>query len=216
MTLLYSIAIHLFYLAMLLTSLFNKKARLWISGRKARRFIRLVKPDSAYFIKYEFWFFYLKQLYGSGIPVYLISGIFRPNQVFFHWYGSWFRNKLRFLKHFFIQDQASAGLLDSIGFQNVTISRDTRFDRVTAIAAASKKMDMAETFSNGCFCIGGGFGKGIQNILEAAAFGIPVIFGPNYHKFREAKELTACSHPKPISKYIKVLIQINRYYDFFK
>ena len=356
MVLLYSISIHLFYLIILVASLVNKKAGLWISGRKdwrkklslwkpsggpvywfhaaslgefeqgrplieeikrrqpgcsivltfyspsgfevrknyqeadfvgylpldtlynAGRFIKLVKPQAVFFIKYEFWFFYLKRLHDLSIPVYLISGIFRQNQIYFRWYGSWFRKKLRFFRHFFIQDHASADLLGSIGFQNVTVSGDTRFDRVTAIGAAAKSIEIADAFTAGSFCIvagstwpadeallvsfinettrpvklilapheigqdqikrlsgmlqkpavlyseatpddladkqvliinnigmlsslyrygkiaylGGGFGKGIHNILEPAAFGLPVIFGPNYKKFQEARALTAC------------------------
>jgi 3-deoxy-D-manno-octulosonic-acid transferase len=241
----------------------------------AREFLKLVKPDAVFFIKYEFWNFYLRQLHNSNIPLYLISGIFRPRQIFFRWYGSWFRKKLACFTHFFLQDEVSSNLLGSIGFQNTTVTGDTRFDRVTTIAARAKIIEIAAAFSNNSFCIvagstwpadedlltpfinetrtnikfiiapheidmprisrltarikkkfmlyslssvqnaadnqvliidnigmlsslyrygqlayiGGGFGKGIHNILEAAVFGIPVIFGPNYSKSREAGEM---------------------------
>ena len=231
MTLLYSIAIHLFYVLVLLASLFNKKARLWISGRRkwrtklmqwqhsgsptlwfhaaslgefeqglpliealkkqmpgcslvltfyspsgyeirknyqkadqvcylpldtrynARAFLNIVKPDAAFFIKYEFWYFYLKQLHYAGIPTYLISGIFRTKQVFFRWYGTWFRKKLMRFTHFFLQDTASSALLNTIGLHNVTVTGDTRFDRVSATAALAKNIEIAESFSGNSFCI---------------------------------------------------------------
>ena len=231
MTWLYSIAIHLFYLSMVTASLFNKKAKLWITGRNgwrkklkkwepstspvlwfhvaslgefeqgrplieefkkhlpdcrviltfyspsgfeirknydgadlvcylpldtrynARRFIQMTRPRVAFFIKYEFWNFYLKQLRLSDIPVYLISGIFRDSQVFFRWYGSWFRKKLSCFTHFFLQDGPSSNLLQSIGLNNVTVTGDTRFDRVSAIAFNAGTNSIAEKFSTGCLCI---------------------------------------------------------------
>jgi 3-deoxy-D-manno-octulosonic-acid transferase len=238
----------------------------------------MIKPGAVFFIKYEFWYFYLKHLESSCIPVYLISGIFRKDQIFFCWYGSWFRKKLSFFTHFFVQDASSSAMLKSIGLQNVSVAGDTRFDRVTTIAAAFSSNSISEAFSAGYFCIvagstwpadeewliryinnaplpvrfilapheidqthihwltvmirkayilyssstpenvtdkqvlivdnigllsslyryaklayvGGGFGNGIHNILEAAVYGIPVIFGPNYHKFIEARELIEC------------------------
>jgi 3-deoxy-D-manno-octulosonic-acid transferase len=365
MALLYSITIHLYYLAILCSSLFDKKARSWVLGRKnwrkklrlwessgrpvywfhaaslgefeqgrplieaikknrpacciiltfyspsgfeirknyhdadlvcylpldtaynARKFIALVKPDSVFFIKYEYWYFYLKQLHGLKIPVYLVSGVFRKDHIFFRWYGQWFRNKLRFFEHFFVQDKVSEDLLNTSGFRNVTVSGDTRFDRVAALGEAARNIDLAGAFAQGSFClvagstwpademiltrfinetdqpvklilapheigqdrirklviminkpvvlyssasqddiaekqvliidnigllsslyrygqlayVGGGFGKGIHNILEAATYGVPVVFGPNYQKFHEAKELIACQAAFPINDY---------------
>ncbi|MBN1144591.1 MAG: 3-deoxy-D-manno-octulosonic acid transferase [Bacteroidales bacterium] len=242
----------------------------------AKKFIARIKPDAAFFIKYEFWYGYLKQLNEMHIPCFLISGIFRPEQVFFRWYGFWFRRIPDLFSHLFVQDKASESLLNSSGISRVTVSGDTRFDRVTALAAKRQPVAIAGDFSASAFCliagstwpadedmlveyinkdshgmkfimapheigrnhisrltaqlknrhilfseyhkeratdkqvliidnvgmlsslyryghcayVGGGFGKGIHNILEAAVFGIPVIFGPNYHKAREAVEMT--------------------------
>jgi len=241
----------------------------------AKKFIEIIKPDIVFFIKYEFWFNYIKILHEKHIPVYLISGIFRPQQHFFKFYGIWFRNQLKHFTHFFVQHNESKLLLQSIGITNVTICGDTRFDRVVEIAAAKKSFPLVEKFiashpillagssweadeeilieymKSGhpelhyiiapheihrerikalqeklpfpsilfsdanennisdkkiliinnigilshlfqyasIALIGGGFGKGIHNILEAAAFGKPILFGPNYHKFSEALQL---------------------------
>jgi 3-deoxy-D-manno-octulosonic-acid transferase len=352
MRLIYSAGIRIYYLGILMASIFNPKARLWIQGRKnifrklsetiknestiwihaaslgefeqgrpvieeirkqydqykilltffspsgyeirknyngadyicylpldtrqnAAQFIRLIRPQMAIFVKYEFWYHYLYQLNNSHIPVYLISGIFRSGHIFFKWYGKWFRKMLMFFTHLFVQTKESLKLLQGIGINNVTLAGDTRFDRVLQIAGQAKEIAVAASFKgnhpcviagstwlkdeelliryinehNGqtkfiiaphevheehiqkilpqlkksfvCFTriedadisskqvliidnigmlsslyrygdiayIGGGFGKGIHNILEAAAFGLPVIFGPNYQKFNEAVEL---------------------------
>lgn len=243
------------------------------------RFLDIVKPKTALFVKYEFWFNYLTELKKRDIPTYLISGIFRKEQHFFKGYGTWFRKQLSCFSGFYVQDQHSAELLESIGYVNVVVAGDTRFDRVSEIAKNIKPISVIEQFrenksliilgsswpedeelllewlnlsdfkSSGfkiviaphevnesriqsvtkkfsgfpvikfskadagnaknaqilvidnigmlssvynygtIAFIGGGFGKGIHNILEAAAFGLPVIIGPNYHKFNEAKEL---------------------------
>jgi len=240
----------------------------------ARRFLKLVRPKLVVIVKYEFWFNYLRLLRKQQIPTLIISAIFRPSQHFFRWYGGWFRRKLKGITHFFVQNEESAHLLHSIGIAQVTISGDTRFDRVAAIAAKCKSFPLVEQFKgdNRLFLagsswpvdetliaslyktnpgfkivlaphevheehirnieqlfdghtlrysqatsenisqadvliidsigilsnlyqyaylayIGGAFGKGLHNILEAATFGKPVIFGPNYNKFREAVDL---------------------------
>jgi len=353
MTLLYHIAIHLYYIIALVVSPFNPKARSWVTGRfgwraelrkwrspgdrviwvhaaslgefeqgrnlieeirrsypvlkilltffspsgyeirknypgadqvmylpldtayNARWFINLVRPDRVFFIKYEFWHFYLRRLRTGKIPVYLISGIFRPGQVFFRGFGTWFRKSLEYIDFFFVQDETSVRLLNQAGFSNCAVSGDTRFDRVMSITKAARDIPVARIFTEGRYClvagstwpedeellarninesagdtcfiiapheinashleqltkrltrssvqfsrataesvreyqvliidnigmlsslygygriayIGGGFGRGIHNILEAAAFGIPVVFGPHCGKFREAREL---------------------------
>ena len=240
----------------------------------ARRFIKLVRPKLVVIVKYEFWFNYLRLLRKRQIPTLIISAIFRPSQHFFRWYGGWFRSNLKGITHFFVQNEQSAHLLHSIGIAQVTISGDTRFDRVTTIAAKCKSFPLIEQFKgeNRLFLagstwpadeallatlhqsnhglkiilaphevyeehilnierlfegntlryskatsenisqtdvliidsigilsnlyqyaylayIGGAFGKGLHNILEAATFGKPVIFGPNYKKFGEAVDL---------------------------
>ncbi len=254
----------------------------------AERFVKLIKPKAVFFVKYEFWFNYLNELKNQKVPVYLISGIFREDQYFFKWYSRWFREQLNRFTHFYLQDEESKKLLNSIGYTNITVSGDTRFDRVFEIAENVKSISLIEKFKQdkqllvagstweedekiisdlkfhasgfkliivpheideshiqliesifipilrnglkdgegaGRAClrysqaddknittasvliidnigmlssiyqyasiayVGGGFGKGIHNILEPAAFGLPVIFGPNYNKFTEAIEL---------------------------
>jgi 3-deoxy-D-manno-octulosonic-acid transferase len=243
-----------------------------VSG--SAEFIDLVKPELVIFVKYEFWNNYINALSTRKIPLYLISGIFRPGQHFFRWYGSFFRRMLHSFEKIYVQDKSSAGLLSGIGINNVIVAGDTRFDRVTEIAAAAveipvirafrgeEKLFLAgsswkpdeeimaayinknpgkmkwvfapheidpsniarieKLFSTKCVrfsafkesdadarvliidnigmlssayryayiaAVGGGFGKGIHNILEPACWGIPVLFGPNHLKFREAVEL---------------------------
>ena len=251
-----------------------------------RRFLNLVQPKKVFFIKYEFWPNYLTALKHRQIPTYLVSGIFRKEQLFFKNYAPFYRRMLRSFTHLFVQNQTSIDLLTSIGrTENVSISGDTRFDRVLEIRAIAKDLPIAEAFAQrakgnvliagsswpkdealfipyfnehpdlklliaphqiheehllsieaqlkrpfqrytqtnseniaSCDCliidcfgllssiyrygtiayIGGGFGSGIHNTLEAAVYGIPVIFGPNFSKFHEAKELIACGGAKSI------------------
>lgn len=243
----------------------------------ARKFIQTINPKIAVFTKYEYWYFYMDELYQRQIPLYVISAIFRPQQIFFRSYGRFYRRMLLLVQHFFVQDEASKNLLSGIGINNVSVSGDTRFDRVwenaqnigplAKIAAfknnqkvfiagstwppdenlivnlvsiypdwkfiiapheiGSDKIDnllgkiltektiryseitsdetilkqkqvlvidniglLSKLYQYGNIAyIGGGFGTGIHNTLEAAAFGLPVIFGPVYHKFKEAQDL---------------------------
>lgn len=243
--------------------------------RNARKFISIVQPKLVVFIKYEFWFNYLKVLSENKIPVFFASVIFRKEQHFFKWYGSWSRKMLKKVSFFFVQNRESFDLLKSIGVNQAGISGDTRFDRVFSIAENAKKFPLLEKFAEGekiflagstwpkdeelieklssedpslkiiiapheihqeridsiihrfvntkvlkyseadennisngqvliidgmgflsglyqysrFAYIGGGFGKGIHNILEAATFGKPVVFGPNYKRFAEAVDL---------------------------
>lgn len=240
----------------------------------AIRFLRLVRPVMAFFIKYEFWYNYLHILKHRNIPVYSVSSIFRPDQIFFRWYGRNYAKVLRCFTHFYVQNDISKQLLAKIGITDVTITGDTRFDRVLSIKEQAKRLPIAEAFSEGhkvfvagsswppdedifirffnehpgwrlviaphvigedhlrqiidkfkgrvmryttatpeeardadcliidCFgllssiyhCadiayVGGGFGVGIHNVLEAAVWGVPVIFGPNNANFMEAQGL---------------------------
>ncbi|MFP4557197.1 MAG: 3-deoxy-D-manno-octulosonic acid transferase [Bacteroidales bacterium] len=243
--------------------------------RNAKRFITIVKPKTAFFIKYEFWFHFLNELKRQDIPTYLVSAIFRPSQIFFKWYGGWNRRMLSCFTRIFLQDSKSKQLLAGIGYTNTTVAGDTRFDRVFATAKSVNEIPLIKEFcgdstiivagstwpkdeklliqyinttkspvkliiapheissqhvNNICSAIehqvvrytnpdenelkeskvlvlntigmlasayqyghiayvGGGFGAGIHNTLEPATFGIPVIFGPNYKKFKEACEL---------------------------
>ena len=242
----------------------------------AIRFLRLVRPSMAFFIKYEFWYNYLHILKHRGVPAYSVSSIFRPDQVFFRWYAREYANVLRCFTHFYVQNEQSRELLAGIGITGVTVSGDTRFDRVLQIKAQAKCLPIVERFSQGrkvfvagsswqpdedilapyfnhnrewkvilaphvigedhlkqilskmegrvvrytrttpeeaaeadcliidCYgllssvyrygCVGyvgGGFGVGIHNVLEAAVWGIPVVFGPNNGHFDEARGLIA-------------------------
>lgn len=252
-----------------------------------RFFLDTVKPSLVFFIKYEFWYNFLRELKRRNTPVYLVSGIFRPDHIFFRWFGSWFRKQLGNFTFFFVQNKKSLDLLQSIGLNNAIITGDTRFDTVAGAAASVKPIDIVEAFTRGQKClvagstwpedevlltalineasddikfiiapheihekhienivallkkdfilfsaatpgnvagkqiliidnigmllriysyatlayVGGGFGKGIHNILEPAAFGAPVITGPNYRKFQEAVDLTSLGGAFPINNF---------------
>ena len=250
----------------------------------AKKFIELAHPEIAIFIKYEFWGNYLTQLHQSGVKTYSVSSIFRPGQRFFKKWNPYSKVVLHQFDHFFVQNETSKQLLASIDIHCVTVSGDTRFDRVLDIRNASKDLPVVEAFTQGqntfiagsswepdediyipyfanhsdwkliiaphvideshltkiekmlesngissvryttleqkaestnvkeqpqCRClivdcfgklssiyryakialVGGGFGAGIHNVPEAAVYGIPVLFGPNNQKFREAQIL---------------------------
>lgn len=245
------------------------------TAQNARKFIDAINPSIAVFTKYEYWYHFFNELNRKKIPLLIISGIFRPDQVFFKWYGGLHRRMLGFVNHFFVQDEASKKLLENLRIDNASVSGDTRFDRVWANAKKPKSFPEIEQFTKDhkvfvagstwpqdeellaklvanhpdwkfifapheiiednlsrlvellpsgsamrhsklstdysgqtliidnigmlsslyqygdIAYIGGGFGVGIHNTLEAAAFGLPVIFGPNYSKFKEAKDLIA-------------------------
>ena len=245
---------------------------------KVRKFLNLANPYIAVFIKYEFWLNYLTELKKRGIKTYIISAVFRPNQLFFKWYGKWYRKALESYEYLFVQDEDSKALLAEYGVNNVIVAGDTRFDRVLEIQQHSRLLPEIEGFvkdgkpilivgsswpedekiiipyfnshpeikliiapheihrehllyiqsllsrpsvrlsecnknavqNNDCLIIdsfgllssiyrygqvayiGGGFGNGIHNTLEAAVYNIPVVFGPKHQKFKEAKGLIEC------------------------
>ncbi|MDD7075010.1 MAG: glycosyltransferase N-terminal domain-containing protein [Prevotella sp.] len=263
----------------------------------AIRFLRLVRPVMAFFIKYEFWYNYLHILKYRKVPTYSVSSIFRPEQVFFKWYAKKYAGVLRCITHFFVQNEQSRELLEKIGITEVTISGDTRFDRVLQIKEQSKRLPLVEAFKNkkqtveeaykqeykvfvagsswppdedifirffnehpewkliiaphvigndhlqqimsklnrktvryteatpetaaeaqcmiiDCFgllssiyhygevaYVGGGFGVGIHNVLEAAVWNVPVFFGPNNKRFQEAQQLLASGGAVEITDY---------------
>ena len=242
--------------------------------RNVNKFLDIIQPCMAFFIKYEFWKNFLDELHKRNIPVYSISSIFRKEQIFFKWYGGTYRKVLANFDQLFVQNETSKRFLSKIGINKVTVVGDTRFDRVLEIRQEAKDLPLVEAFKGNSMTIvagsswqpdedlfieyfnthpdikliiaphvidenhlveiisklkrpyvryskaneqnvknadcliidgfgllssiyrygeiayvGGGFGVGIHNILEAAVYGIPVIFGPKYHKFMEAKQL---------------------------
>jgi 3-deoxy-D-manno-octulosonic-acid transferase len=116
--------------------------------QNAQKFIKTINPEMVFFIKYEFWPNYLNELKAKNIKTYLISGIFRENQAFFKWYGGFYRNALQTFDCFFVQNDSSKKLVQSIGFNNVKVSGDTRFDRVAAILERDNSLDFIEKFKN--------------------------------------------------------------------
>lgn len=120
---------------------------------RVKRFLNMVNPELSIFVKYEFWPNYLSALKKRNIPTLLISGIFREKQVFFKWYGGYMRKALSTFNHFFLQDEASANLIKSIGYNHFTVCGDTRFDRVLQILKRDNRLDFIETFKNGKPCI---------------------------------------------------------------
>lgn len=256
--------------------------------RNARRFLRTIKPVMAFFIKYEFWYNYLHILQHRGIPTYSVSSIFRPDQIFFQWYGKGYGRVLKCFTHFFVQNIESKNLLAKLDIHDVEVVGDTRFDRVLQIKEASKQLPIVEKFTENtskvfiagsswlpdeevflkyfnlhkdwklivaphvigedhlaqifellkgrrvvryteateenvkdaevliidCFgllssiyhygtisYVGGGFGVGIHNVLEAAVWDIPVIFGPNNKRFQEAQGLIMAGGGFEINDY---------------
>ena len=262
----------------------------------AKRFVKLVNPSKAIFIKYEFWPNYLQALNALKVPVFSISSIFRSEQVFFKWYGKWYCNLLSTFKHIFVQDKISLEILQSHGIKNVSVAGDTRFDRVVDLAKQAKSIPLVEAYVKdakkvivagsswpkdeellvrylkehmdvklilvpheiheahlsgifklldnnfirytqaddskiqNCKClivdtigllssiyryanvayIGGGFGVGIHNTLEAAVYDVPVVFGPNYQKFREARELISAGGAFSIKDYETFEAQLDK------
>lgn len=116
------------------------------TAQNAQRFLDIVQPQQVFFIKYEFWFHYIHTLKKRQIPLFLVSGIFRENQIFFKSYGNFFRKMLQGFEHFFVQNQISYELLQSIGLKNVTVTGDTRFDRVIAIAKNANAYPIVAAF----------------------------------------------------------------------
>ena len=260
--------------------------------RNAKRFIEAVKPSMAIFIKYEFWPAYIRALSKKAIPLYSVSSIFHPKQHFFRWYDASGRKLLKRFTHLFVQDEASANLLRQYGIHQVSVSGDTRFDRVMKIADRAKRIEAVEWFVKGAqrvivagstwpedeallqlymsnqpsamgaqtklilvpheiderhmhtifemwqgkyvllsqadknnikhvdtlvvdqmgllssiyqyghvAYVGGGFGDGIHNTIEAAVYGLPVVFGPKYESFREAHGLIHVGAGRSVSTY---------------
>jgi 3-deoxy-D-manno-octulosonic-acid transferase len=149
-----------------------------------KQFLKVVHPEMVFFIKYEFWPNYLKQLRNQNIKTYLISGIFRENQAFFKWYGGFYRKALKTFTYFFVQNETSKKLLQSIGFENVKISGDTRFDRVVAILEKDNTLDFIAAFKNNqpTIVIGSSWPKDeelLVNFINQAAENLKFIIAPH-------------------------------------
>lgn len=114
--------------------------------RNASRFIDIVQPEKVFFIKYEFWYNYLTTLKEEGIPTYIFSALFRPSQIFFKPWGKWYLKALKAYEHIFVQNQESFDILHQHGFKNISVSGDTRLDRVGEIADAAPRLDKLELF----------------------------------------------------------------------
>lgn len=120
----------------------------WDTKQNVKKFLKIVHPEMVFFVKYEFWINYLHELHKQQIPTYLVSGIFREKQAFFKWYGGFYRKALRAFEYFFLQNDTSKQLIESLGFNNAIVSGDTRFDRVYAISERDNYLDFVEQFKS--------------------------------------------------------------------
>ncbi|WP_026450245.1 3-deoxy-D-manno-octulosonic acid transferase [Aequorivita capsosiphonis] len=156
----------------------------------ARKFIAAINPSFALFVKYEFWPNYLFELQKKKIPTILVSGVFRENQLFFKSYGGFMRKALATFEHFFVQDENSEALLKNIGFNNITVSGDTRFDRVSHQIEMDNTLKFAEEFKGNSLCIvcGSTWPEDeavLLNYINTARMNVKFIFAP--HKIEAAK-----------------------------
>jgi 3-deoxy-D-manno-octulosonic-acid transferase len=160
----------------------------------AQKFIKTVNPELVFFIKYEYWPNYLNELKKQNIKTYLISGIFREKQAFFKWYGGFYRNALKTFDYFFVQNESSKNLIQSIGFNNVKISGDTRFDRVVSILERDNSLDFIEQFKDNktTIVIGSSWPKDenlLVNYINNAAGDIKFIIAPHNIKSEQIANL---------------------------
>jgi 3-deoxy-D-manno-octulosonic-acid transferase len=160
----------------------------------AKEFIELVHPEMAFFIKYEYWPNYLNELKKQQIKTYLISGILRENQAFFKWYGGFYRNALKTFDYFFVQNESSKKLLQSIGFHNVKVSGDTRFDRVVSILERDNSLDFIEQFKDNktTIVIGSSWPKDeslLVNYINQSSDNVKFIIAPHNIKSEQIQEL---------------------------
>ena len=160
----------------------------------AQKFIKTINPELVFFIKYEYWPYYLNELKKQNIKTYLISGIFREKQAFFKWYGGFYRNALKTFDYFFVQNESSKNLIQSIGFNNVKISGDTRFDRVVSILERDNSLDFIEQFKNNktTIVIGSSWPKDenlLVNYINNASDDIKFIIAPHNIKSEQIANL---------------------------
>lgn len=172
------------------------------TAANARKFLKLTHPDLVFFIKYEYWPNYLNQLKKAGTPTYLISGIFREKQMFFKWYGGFYRSALNTFTHFFVQNAASKDLLEKLGKTNVTVSGDTRFDRVAAILEKDNTLDFIASFKNNIttVVVGSSWPKD-EELLTAyinASSGVKFIIAPHNIKDAQIQSLRSAISKKTV------------------
>lgn len=159
----------------------------------AQQFLKLTHPEMAFFIKYEYWPNYLNELQKQNVKTYLISGIFREKQVFFKWYGGFYRNALKSFHYFFVQNESSKKLLQSIGFNHVKVSGDTRFDRVVAILERDNSLDFIEQFKSDTttIVIGSSWPKDEELLIHYInrSQGVKFIIAPHNIKAEQIQQL---------------------------
>ncbi|MCZ8198265.1 MAG: 3-deoxy-D-manno-octulosonic acid transferase [Flavobacterium sp.] len=160
----------------------------------AQKFIKTINPELVFFIKYEYWPNYLNELKKLQIKTYLISGIFRENQAFFKWYGGFYKNALKTFEYFFVQNESSKKLIQSIGFNNVKVSGDTRFDRVVSILERGNSLDFIENFKDNktTIVIGSSWPKDENLLVEyinKSSAEIKFIIAPHNIKAEQIHEL---------------------------
>lgn len=170
----------------------------------AKQFIELVHPEMVFFIKYEYWPNYLNELKKQQIKTYLISGILRENQAFFKWYGGFYRNALKTFDYFFVQNESSKKLLQSIGFNNVKVSGDTRFDRVVSILERDNSLDFIERFKDNTttIVIGSSWPKDeslLVNYINQSSNDVKFIIAPHNIKQEQISNLKNQIQKKTIS-----------------
>ena len=160
----------------------------------AKQFLKLVRPELVFFIKYEYWPNYLNELKKANVKTYLISGIFRENQAFFKWYGGFYRNALKTFDYFFVQNESSKKLLQSIGYNNVKVSGDTRFDRVVSILERDNSLDFIEQFKDNTttIVIGSSWPKDetiVVNFINQTNENVKFIIAPHNIRSEQIQEL---------------------------
>ncbi|TDD78922.1 3-deoxy-D-manno-octulosonic acid transferase [Flavobacterium caseinilyticum] len=162
--------------------------------KNAKQFVKLIHPDLVFFIKYEYWPNYLAELKNSNTKTYLISGILRENQLFFKWYGGFYRDALDAFTYFFVQNETSKKLLQQIGKTNVAVSGDTRFDRVVAILEKDNSLDFISDFKDNTLTIvvGSSWPKDedlLVNFINSNAFNVKFIIAPHNIKDEQIQQL---------------------------
>lgn len=187
--------------------------------RNAHNFIKAVHPDLVFFIKYEFWPNYLNELQQLQIKTFLVSGIFRKNQAFFKWYGGFYRKALEAFSYFFVQNESSKILIQRLGYQNVMISGDTRFDRVMNILERDNSLDFMDEFcttNSKIIVIGSSWPKDeemLLNYINTSAENIKFVIAPHNIKADQIKNLKSQIRKKTIlfSEKEEMLKQVQQY-----